>query len=700
MKAKLHSVSITAVSCLLLVTVLVFSIFLATSKKASALVGSEFIASRITDDSIFFNGYALDTTTIQNFLNSKVPACDTNGTQAYGGTTRAAYAASKGVSTPFTCLKDYRQDVPARSAEANLCNGISAGNKSAAQIIFEVGRSCNVSQASLIVLLQKEQSLITDDWPWPIQYRSATGYGCPDTAPCDAEYYGFFNQVYSAARQFKNYALNPNRFNFAANRTNYVGYHPNTACGGGNQTIQNNATAGLYNFTPYQPNQAALNNLYGSGDGCSSYGNRNYWRLYNDWFGPTITGWKPSTVYKGVNGSQLFMVWDGVKYYIPNYDVMIAWNIHRSPVNIVADSYLDGLPSGNWLSNIVKASDNPSGPLFLLDDGKRFPVSINDCKYDLSGQPITNTTWGLDCFNATISKDYPEQMLLRNTAADIPLPQMIAFGESVWKMEGGKKRRIVDGLIIDVLGGWGKVRWMKDLNALQPQGKIVMRNDFVIRFSNSGAVYLFDGEQLNPVPGLDEYFAWGLDKLPTIVIPAEWNSSDPLPVGGALTVVAKDVSDQYFLIDKGYKLPFGSVTPQWPTSSPTTTTPAALARLRSIPLSDVFLSDRGEIFTVYASKRYIFATMDDFFQLGFRTETIRRVSNNVTTLPGLSYGGLHLANGRLYKVSNNVNQIYRVNGSTSQYVNSINYPGLPYSKLITVDTTTAARYPVAGTYTP
>ena len=92
MKAKLHSVSITAVSCLLLVTVLVFSIFLATSKKASALVGSEFIASRITDDSIFFNGYALDTTTIQNFLNSKVPACDTNGTQAYGGTTRAAYA--------------------------------------------------------------------------------------------------------------------------------------------------------------------------------------------------------------------------------------------------------------------------------------------------------------------------------------------------------------------------------------------------------------------------------------------------------------------------------------------------------------------------------------------------------------------------------------------------------------------------------
>jgi len=54
--------------------------------------------------------------------------------------------------------------------------------------------------------------------------------------------------------------------------------------------LQNQATAGLYNYTPYQPNQAALNNLYGSGDACSAYGNRNFWRIYIDWFGsPTST---------------------------------------------------------------------------------------------------------------------------------------------------------------------------------------------------------------------------------------------------------------------------------------------------------------------------------------------------------------------------------------------------------------------------
>jgi hypothetical protein len=49
--------------------------------------------------------------------------------------------------------------------------------------------------------------------------------------------------------------------------------------------IENQATAGLYNYTPYTPNDAALNNMYGTGDACSSYGNRNFWRIYTDWFG-------------------------------------------------------------------------------------------------------------------------------------------------------------------------------------------------------------------------------------------------------------------------------------------------------------------------------------------------------------------------------------------------------------------------------
>ncbi len=258
-----------------------------TSNTALALSGNEFQAGRIIDDSVFYDGNAMSAQEIQNFLNAKVPVCDTNGTQMRGGVTRAQYGTSNGYPPPYTCVKDYVESTPTKGADSYCANTYFGGVKTAAQIIYDVSRACNVSQKALLVLLQKEQSLITDDWPWSIQYRAATGYGCPDTAACDAEYYGFFNQVYNAARQFQRYVKQSNYFNFAGGKTGYIQYNPNAGCGGSNVYLENSATAALYNYTPYQPNSAALNNLYGTGDGCSAYGNRNFWRLFNEWFGTT-----------------------------------------------------------------------------------------------------------------------------------------------------------------------------------------------------------------------------------------------------------------------------------------------------------------------------------------------------------------------------------------------------------------------------
>jgi hypothetical protein len=271
----------------LFVPALLFCIIL-SSTSVHALSGSDFRAGNIIADTVFFNKDSMNTSQIQDFLNAKVPNCDTYGTEIYSGsTTRAQYGQSRGYPPPYTCLKSYSQSVPAiTNSGSDLCSGsITGGTKSASQIIYEVSQACYVSPQTLIVLLQKEQSLVTDEWPWSIQYRSATGYGCPDTAPCDSEYYGFFNQVYQAAKAYKRYAANPASYNYRAGRNNTILYNPSTACGSSTVYIDNQATAGLYIYTPYQPNQAALNNLYGSGDGCSAYGNRNFWRMFNDWFG-------------------------------------------------------------------------------------------------------------------------------------------------------------------------------------------------------------------------------------------------------------------------------------------------------------------------------------------------------------------------------------------------------------------------------
>ena len=249
--------------------IITIGIFCINNRPVSALSGSDWRAGNIIDDSIFYNSNAMSTQDIQNFLNQKMPSCDTNGAKTYSGNqTRAQYGANRGVPPPYVCLKDYSQ------------NGLSS-----AQIIKDAANNYGINPATLLVLLQKEQTLITDDWPWPKQYRSATGFGCPDTAACDDKYYGFFNQVTNAARQFRLYANSPNSYRYKPFQNNYIQYNPVASCGGSNVHIDNYATAGLYNYTPYQPNDSALNNLYGSGDSCGAYGNRNFWRLFNDWFG-------------------------------------------------------------------------------------------------------------------------------------------------------------------------------------------------------------------------------------------------------------------------------------------------------------------------------------------------------------------------------------------------------------------------------
>lgn len=271
---------------LLLVAATYISI-LAPAHQASALAGADFKAGRIIDNNVFYNSSSMSVSGIQNFLNTQVPTCDTNGTGSINGTTRASYGTSRGYPPPYTCLKDFYQN-PSNGQSNYGGNPIPSGAKSAAQIIYDAAQTYNISPKVILVSLQKESAIVTDDWPWPSQYQTAMGYACPDTAPCDSQYYGFSNQVINAAGQFRRYATQPNSFNFIPGTNNTVQWNPNAGCGSGNVYIENQATASLYNYTPYQPNQAALDNLYGTGDSCSAYGNRNFWRMYNVWFGSTL----------------------------------------------------------------------------------------------------------------------------------------------------------------------------------------------------------------------------------------------------------------------------------------------------------------------------------------------------------------------------------------------------------------------------
>ncbi|MFE6734216.1 LGFP repeat-containing protein, partial [Microbacterium sp. NPDC057741] len=202
---------------------------------------------------------------IQAFFNSKVKTCQSG----------------------YTCLKDFRMTSVSRPADT-YCKGYTgAANESAARIIYRVSQSCNINPQVLIVMLQKEQGLVTHTWPSDWRYNAALGQGCPDTAPCDPKFVGFFHQIYGAARQMNLYMEGKYFTWYAPGKTWSILYNPNSACGSSPVYIANKATSALYYYTPYQPNAAALRAGYGEGDSCSAYGNRNFYNYFTDWFGST-----------------------------------------------------------------------------------------------------------------------------------------------------------------------------------------------------------------------------------------------------------------------------------------------------------------------------------------------------------------------------------------------------------------------------
>jgi hypothetical protein len=250
---------------------------LAPASVAVAADASQFDPGNIISDEIFYNSSLYTDAQVQSFFESKEPSCSATASPS--------------------CLRYYTLSTPARAA-TSYCSLYQGGtNELASHVLYNVAVACNINPQVLIVLLQKEQGLITATNPSARAYQEATGFGCADTAAaCDANYYGFFSQVYQAASHFRSYVDPANGYRYQAGKNNAIQFNPNAACGAPQVFIQNNATAALYNYTPYQPNAAAMANLYGIGDSCSAYGNRNFWAYFTDWFGSTTVS-KPNDSY-------------------------------------------------------------------------------------------------------------------------------------------------------------------------------------------------------------------------------------------------------------------------------------------------------------------------------------------------------------------------------------------------------------------
>jgi hypothetical protein len=639
--------------------------------QASALSGSQFDPGHIIDDVVFYNSATMSTTAIQDFLNAKVPTCDTNGTQnksyyytpatgevnnadsksdgdQWVTTSRATYGARYDkyygttiAAAPYTCLKSYKQNTPTKNAESGICGYLPAySNRTAAQIITDVSAACGINPEVLIVLLQKEQGLVTDVWPWYNEYQKATGFACPDTSGCNTAYYGFFNQVYSAARQFKRYQADPTNWNYVAGQSNKIYYSPVTStCPNPPYswvTIQNQATAGLYDYTPYQPNKAALDNLYGTGDGCSAYGNRNFWRYFNDWFGsPT------STLFKISGNDTVYLNWGDTYYPIPSPAVLRAWGLGKYNVTTVSSSSLSASTQGPALSRVAKFGSDAT--VYLLDNGSYHAIPswamLN--RYGLGSGDNVN---------------YADSNLLNILQPSGSLTSLArAPSGAIYYVDGGKKHVFPDGKTFSTLGpsvtGDSSLRYNNfsdEFISTVSDGSPMIMDGSIVKAYDAAAIYLYDQGKLwlfSP----DSWRAWGkqLDYGNFMA-----SNLTQLPVGGNAPLLITDGTYQYlvsanhkYTVDTAMLSTWGLTTSQFQGVSASTISRVTTGG----KLTNLFRLPSGAVSVVIAGKRLTVPSVSDFNGLGYQWSTVRAADDSILSIVP-SDGSLAFAPGSLIRL--------------------------------------------------
>ncbi len=224
----------------------------------------------------------------------------------------------------------------------------------AAQIIYDNARLNRINPRYILVLLQKEQSLITDPQPSPDQYNWATGYGvcdsCSKSDPGVQKFKGFALQVDRGAGGTRFYFDNPDKFRFQTGKTYTI---DNTEV-----TIKNDATRALYTYTPHL------------------HGNEMLAAIWEKWF--SVNYLDGALLQDSENGS-IWLIRDGEKHLFKSKSVFLSRYSSFNRVIAVNPSelnkYLLGSPIAYPNYSLLQI---PTGGIYLLDDDTLRPIDSRD----------------------------------------------------------------------------------------------------------------------------------------------------------------------------------------------------------------------------------------------------------------------------------------------------------------------------------
>ncbi len=226
----------------------------------------------------------------------------------------------------------------------------SSGQKRvASDIIWTAATNNGINPKVLLVLLQKEQSLIENQNPSQYNYDWATGFArcdsCSPDSPAVLAYKGFGAQVEKAAWRSKYYITNAQDFNYRKGIESIID--------GVRMIPRNNATAALYNYTPH------------------FRGNFSFWKLWQRYFGKI---YPDGMVLKKDGSSDIWLIQDGKKRKFSSYGVFLSRYGEKDSIDVRSgdlDMYSEG-PSIRFPQ--YSLLQVPGGGIYLIVDDTKYAI--------------------------------------------------------------------------------------------------------------------------------------------------------------------------------------------------------------------------------------------------------------------------------------------------------------------------------------
>lgn len=457
----------------------------------NAQVDPDFNPGMIISDAELLNHNGMNLSQIQSFLEKHGSYLANYKTlNAHGTLKSAAEIIYEAATSNYDCRDANLSDNPTEAEKQMLCKRITT-----------------VNPRFLLVLLQKEASLVEDRNPSQGRLDWATGYGCPDNWTCNPYYKGFGKQVNSASLQFLAYMNSPQRYNFRAGGT----YTFNNPFGTISQekmtvTIENQATAALYNYTPHVFN-----------------GNYNVYRLYQRYFPQRTARYPNGSLLQAKNEPGVWLIQEGQKRpFLSQVALTSRYDLNK--ILIVDPIELEAYDKGNPISlpnySIVKS---PEGSLYLIvGDQKRMfannevfrsfgfnpaeiiEVSSQDLSYYKEGEQLT------------ASSMYPTGALLQDPRSG-----------GVYFVENGYKSPISDRIFLETIYRNRQILKVsaEEIDRYPAKAPVKFPDGELLKSNSANTVYLIANGYKRPFLSGDDFenmgYQWSniIDVSPQILHP-------------------------------------------------------------------------------------------------------------------------------------------------------------------------------------